>query len=465
MTVNAGYHTFATGDVLTAAQVQFNLQNQVVMYFADSTARTTALTGVLVEGMVSYLASTKVVEIYTGAAWVSLDDPNAIQNSIVTAKGSIVAASAASTPAALAVGTDGQVLTASSGAATGLAWATASGGSSQVAGKNLIINGDFYINQRTFTSNTTGIYNYDRWLQTVAGAGSTTITPQTFTPGTAPLATYEGRTYLQAVTASQSAVGDYGFIQQRIEGVNTQAGNTVTVSFYAKAAAGTPKMAVAFQQNFGAGGSPSATVDVPGGSVTLSTSWARYSVTVAIPSISGKTIGTTANTSYLSLLLFFSAGSTWNTLASSIGNQNGTFSTWGVQVEYAAAATYFTTATNTTAGELAACQRYYFRNTNASANAQVGQGYGTTTLNAGAAISLPVTMRVKPSAIEYTNLAVNIYAGASVAVTSAAIDSNSTTTSDIYVIFTTAGTLTVNRPYDIAAASAANSYFGCTAEL
>jgi hypothetical protein len=128
MTVNAGYHTFATGDVLTAAQVQFNLQNQVVMYFADSTARTTALTGVLVEGMVSYLADTNVVEVYTGAAWVSLDDPNAIQNTIVDAKGDLIAATAADTPARLAVGTNGQVLTADSTEGTGLKWAAASTG-------------------------------------------------------------------------------------------------------------------------------------------------------------------------------------------------------------------------------------------------------------------------------------------------------------------------------------------------
>ena len=46
--------------------------------------------------------------------------------STFTAKGSIAAATAASTPANLSVGTNGQVLTADSTAATGLAWATPS---------------------------------------------------------------------------------------------------------------------------------------------------------------------------------------------------------------------------------------------------------------------------------------------------------------------------------------------------
>jgi hypothetical protein len=62
-------------------------------------------------------------------SWVAQDDSNAIQNAIVDAKGDLIGATAADTPARLAVGTNGQVLTADSTAATGLAWATpASGG-------------------------------------------------------------------------------------------------------------------------------------------------------------------------------------------------------------------------------------------------------------------------------------------------------------------------------------------------
>jgi hypothetical protein len=53
-------------------------------------------------------------------AWATSDDANAIQNAIVDAKGDIVAASAADTPARLAVGTDNQRLVAASGETTGL---------------------------------------------------------------------------------------------------------------------------------------------------------------------------------------------------------------------------------------------------------------------------------------------------------------------------------------------------------
>lgn len=67
-------------------------------------------------------------------SWVAQDDSNAIQNAIVDAKGDIIAATANDTPARLAVGTNGQVLTADSTAATGLAWATTStGGLTKIA--------------------------------------------------------------------------------------------------------------------------------------------------------------------------------------------------------------------------------------------------------------------------------------------------------------------------------------------
>ena len=57
-------------------------------------------------------------------SWVAQDDSNAIQNAIVDAKGDLISATAADTPARLAVGTNGQVLTADSTASTGIKWAT-----------------------------------------------------------------------------------------------------------------------------------------------------------------------------------------------------------------------------------------------------------------------------------------------------------------------------------------------------
>ena len=70
---NAGYKLFNTGDVLTAAQVQNNLQNQSVMFFASAAARDASapLTAALTEGMFCYLADTDTTLYYDGTAWQS----------------------------------------------------------------------------------------------------------------------------------------------------------------------------------------------------------------------------------------------------------------------------------------------------------------------------------------------------------------------------------------------------------
>jgi len=259
-----------------------------------------------------------------------------------------------------------------------------------LAGKNKIINGDFRINQRNFTSATSG-YCFDRW--TIAASGGTmTVTPQTFTAGAAPVAGYEAQTYAQIVTSGYGSAGDYGLFIQNIEDARTFAGQTVTISFWAKAASGTPKIAVETYLGIGAGGS-GGTTSTPAGAVTISTSWARYSVTFAVPSLSGATVGTSST---IAVNLWVSAGSTFNTRASSIGTQNNTFSIWGVQAENGSVATPFTTASGTVQGELALCQRYYWQCDLSSVSLIYGAGFSSSA--AAFVTYLPVTMRTTPSA-------------------------------------------------------------------
>jgi hypothetical protein len=64
----------------------------------------------------------------TGAVTLALDSTAVIAPTIVDAKGDLIAATADNTVSRLAVGTNGQVLTADSTAATGIKWATAAGG-------------------------------------------------------------------------------------------------------------------------------------------------------------------------------------------------------------------------------------------------------------------------------------------------------------------------------------------------
>jgi len=71
---NDGYNLFTTGQVLTAAQVQHNMANQSVMFYASEAARDadTALTAALTEGMFCYLADTNSVAFYNGVQWEGL---------------------------------------------------------------------------------------------------------------------------------------------------------------------------------------------------------------------------------------------------------------------------------------------------------------------------------------------------------------------------------------------------------
>ena len=66
-----GFRTFASGEVLTAANVNGYLMEQAVMVFASASARSTALAAPS-EGMISYLTDTNAVQFYDGAAWVGI---------------------------------------------------------------------------------------------------------------------------------------------------------------------------------------------------------------------------------------------------------------------------------------------------------------------------------------------------------------------------------------------------------
>ena len=369
--------------------------------------------------------------------------------------------------ARLGVGTNGQVLTADSTASTGLAWATASTSATSLgytAGKNKLINGDFTINQRAFTTtSTSGTYGFDRWVMQKGGTdGTCTYTPQTFTAGTAPVAGYEATNFARLVTAAGTATNVFAFLGQRIEDVRTYANQTITVSFWAKAASGTPKIAVDVEQYFGSGGSTQ--VNTPAGAVTISTSWARYSVTVTVPTISGTTIGAG---SYTGILLWVSAGSTFNTRASSIGIQNNTFDVWGVQSEIGSTLTAFQTASGSIGGELALCQRYYVAFPYASQDnyATFGLAYNATTTKAYGVLNLPVTMRTYPTMTYSAGNTFATHTGASTVTAGSTIGTDRTTSQTVWFNLVTGTAITAGDSSLIIGNNSSSAKMEASAEL
>jgi len=328
-------------------------------------------------------------------------------------------------------------------------------------GANAIINGDFAINQRAFTSTTSGGYGFDRFRVDQSG-GTVTYSAQTFTPGSAPVVGYEAANFARIVTSGQSASTDYAVLRQSVEDVRTLAGQTVTVSFWAKTASGAPKIGVALEQQFGSGGSPSSAVINIVGNATLSTAWQRYSLTYSLPSIAGKTIGTSTNSSFLGVSLFVSLG-TGLTTYGNIGIQNNTFDIWGVQVEAGSIATAFRRAAGTIQGELAACQRYYYRINAYGLNYAIN--FGSSISTSAAEFLFPKDMRAAATSLDYANLQIYRLAGITLSGVNTPVLDFATPT-QTWVRFTGSAGQFTSTPENVQIiASASTSYLGFSAEL
>ena len=73
----AGYKQWTTGAVLTSSDMNTYVGDQVVMVFASSSARSSAVSSPS-EGMVSYLSDTNAIEFYDGSSWTGLGDITAV---------------------------------------------------------------------------------------------------------------------------------------------------------------------------------------------------------------------------------------------------------------------------------------------------------------------------------------------------------------------------------------------------
>jgi hypothetical protein len=458
----SGWKDWEIGEVVEAGEFQTFIQDQVVQVYADSAARGSALGTAVAEGMASYVKDTDSFEVYDGSGWV----PVSVDAAWVTAgtAGQILISNGTADPSwveaetTLAAGSAGELvvsggtagvvyeaaeatLTAGTSGFTALSAGTA-GISYQPVSHNYIINGAFDVWQRGTSFSATG-YTADRWRY-LQNAGTGTLTRQTLSPNEINANGFGDIEYFSRVAVTSSVA--FQGTNQFVEDVRTLAGQTATLSFWAKGTnPSTGVVNLAARQNFGSGGSAQVNTDI--GSVALTGSWQRFSRTVTIPSIAGKTIG--AN-SYLFIDFFAS---------SAASSAAWTLDLTGVQLEAGSVATPFKRHAPSLQGELAACQRYYQRVAMNATAYPFGLGFATTTSNARVTIPLACNMRATPSVEndsatirhEGTNFSISAFASVVLGF-GAAVTLNATTT---------VSTMTPNQ----LAVISANQAFALSAEL
>lgn len=272
--------------------------------------------------------------------------------------------------------------------------------------KNYIINGNFDIWQYkdallTYPQTSNGYGSDDRWLN----ASNTTRTHSQVTCTDTERALFNASKFSRTVITATNSTTDTVYKEQRIEDVTRLAGKTVTLSFWAKADSN-KNIVAQFLQVFGTGGSPSSYVNVGNNVIALTNMWQKKTITITIPSIIGKTLGTDGvHTSYTVLKFWFDSGSAVNGGLPAF--QSGTFDIAQVQLEEGSVATPF--EQRPYGLELSLCQRYaWYSNEPILGTINV---YPSGAQQVNTIIKYPVMMRVVPTINVTSNVAVNQYAG------------------------------------------------------
>jgi len=383
--------------------------------------------------------------------WVTSDDANAIQNTIVDAKGDLITATAADTPARLAVGNNGETLVADSSTSTGLRYQSGYNG-------NGIINGGFDVLQRSTSATFTGAVSYpatDRWFGVVLGSASTsTMSRQT--------ADTTGLTYGMRFgrNSGQTATGGV-YTGYTFESLDSRrfAGQTITLSFYAKKGADAPATLTSSIRTGTGTDQSAATLFSAGWTGGLST--AQNNTTTSTMTRYTQTVTLDANVNQIMI--------TFNYAPTGTAGANEWFQIEGVQLELGSVPTAFKRSGSgggTIQGELGACMRYYYRTTSIASSTDniLPIGYGASTTEMITSGTFPVRMRTYPTAVEWAGLRTYDLTTFNT-VTTVTIY---TTTYDSYLLsINTATGQTLYRPTQVRSTSStpANSYVGFSAEL
>jgi hypothetical protein len=354
------------------------------------------------------------------------------------------------------VGNNGETLVADSSTTTGLRY------NPQNALVNPVINGGMDVWQRGTSISvaaSTNAYVADRW-QTGCGANqAATISRQLVSDSTnLPNIQYGMRVQRNS---GQTGTGFWGTVQS-LETVNSIpfAGKAVTLSFYAKRgadySANSNNLSVYLITGTGTdqnrlSGAYTGDVTTINANVVLTTSYQRFVITGTLPT------NMTEMAVYVGVTPTGTAGA------------NDWYEITGVQVDLgtytASTAPSFRRSQGTIQGELAACQRYYWRSEKSSGYAAFpGYGFTYSTTRVDFTVHFPVQMRIAPTVLEFANLSYQDSNNNTGTYTSVNIDAYSTPLA--VSIYGTVSGATANRFCRLIANNAVSAtYIAFSAEL
>ena len=362
------------------------------------------------------------------------------------AKGDLTVGNGTNLSGVLPVGNTGDTIVADSSTSTGLRYQTG-------VSLNCSVNGGMDIWQRG--TSTTGIgtaktFLADRWYANSANAATTFAYTQSTTVPTG----------FQFATKIQRTAGNTGtnviYFQQDIETKDSipLAGQTVTISLYARAGANFSSASNALSVNLVSGTGTDQSqyfafltgqATVASGTATLTTSYQRFTFTGTVSS-SATQLGISIN----------------YTPTGTAGADDSFFVT-GVQVERGSVATTFKRTGGSIQGELAACQRYYYRSGGSATYEVFGWGIAASTTALYIQTKAPVTMRIAPTSVEYSSLTLVDQVGGSFAATAVGVNMAGKDITQVYC--TVASGLTQFRSYYLTANNSTSAYLGFSAEL
>jgi hypothetical protein len=345
----------------------------------------------------------------------------------------------------------------------GSAWLTVGSQSNTPSQSNPVLNSAFQVWQRgtsvalaASTSAANG-YTADRWDILNNASQAMTISRQA-TSDTTNLPNIQYCARVQR-NSGQTGTGTI-YMRQGFETINSIpfAGKTVMYSFYARAGANYSATSNYLTFTVGTGtGTDQNPMSFTGEATPLNNTTTALTTTWQRFTISG-TLSASATQVYVGFAY----------TPTGTAGTNDYFEVTGVQLELGSTATPFDTYATTIQGELAACQRYYWRmNAAGVTNAPLSTSAGTfSTTEADAMIQLPVTMRAAPTTLDYSAVCFNTYPGTTYSLSALTIFSSGTTKDSAYLYGTISGGPAANTPgyYKVFGAST-TAYLGFGAEL